>query len=84
MTTTSLLSLGTSALYAANAQLLTTSNNIANANTEGYSRQSARLETSGSQQSRLPEPLGPSRVCRGKAWLRSQPGPCPCSPGSSR
>ncbi|GCL64889.1 flagellar hook-associated protein FlgK [Pseudaquabacterium pictum] len=48
MTTTSLLSLGSSALYAANAQLLTTSNNIANANTPGYSRQSVELATAGS------------------------------------
>ena len=48
MTTTSLLSLGTSALYAANAQLLTTSNNIANANTPGYARQSVELSTAGS------------------------------------
>ncbi len=48
MTTSSLMSLGTSALYAANAQLLTTSNNIANANTPGYSRQSVELATAGS------------------------------------
>jgi len=48
MSTTSLLQLGTAALYAANAQLLTTSNNIANANTPGYSRQSVQLATSGS------------------------------------
>ncbi len=48
MTTSSLLSLGTSALYAANAQLLTTSNNIANANTPGYARQSVELATAGS------------------------------------
>ena len=48
MTTSSLMSLGTSALYAANAQLLTTSNNIANANTPGYSRQSVTLATAGS------------------------------------
>ncbi len=48
MTTSSLLSLGTSALYAANAQLLTTSNNIANANTPGFSRQSVELATAGS------------------------------------
>ena len=48
MTTSSLMSLGTSALYAANAQLLTTSNNIANANTPGYSRQSVELATDGS------------------------------------
>ncbi len=48
MTTSSLMSLGTTALYAANAQLLTTSNNIANANTPGYSRQSVELSTAGS------------------------------------
>ena len=48
MSTSSLLQLGTTALYAANAQLLTTSNNIANANTPGYSRQSVQLATSGS------------------------------------
>ena len=42
------MSLGTAALYAANAQLLTTSNNIANANTPGYSRQSVELATAGS------------------------------------
>ena len=48
MTTASLMSLGTTALYAANAQLLTTSNNIANANTPGYSRQSVELATAGS------------------------------------
>ncbi len=48
MSTTSLMSLGTAALYAANAQLLTTSNNIANANTPGYSRQSVELATAGS------------------------------------
>lgn len=48
MTTTSLVSLGTAALYAANAQLLTTSNNIANASTPGYSRQSVELATAGS------------------------------------
>jgi flagellar hook-associated protein 1 FlgK len=42
------MSLGTTALYAANAQLLTTSNNIANANTPGYSRQSVELSTAGS------------------------------------
>lgn len=48
MTTTSLVSLGTAALYAANAQLLTTSNNIANASTPGYARQSVELATAGS------------------------------------
>ena len=49
MTTSSLLSIGTSALYAANAQLQTTSNNIANANTPGYSRQTVVLATAGSE-----------------------------------
>lgn len=48
MTTTSLVGLGTAALYAANAQLLTTANNIANAATPGYSRQSVELATAGS------------------------------------
>lgn len=48
MTTSSLMSLGTSALYAAYAQLQTTGNNIANANTPGYSRQSVQLATAGS------------------------------------
>ncbi len=48
MTSTSLMSLGSVALYAANAQLLTTGNNIANANTPGYSRQSVELATAGS------------------------------------
>lgn len=38
-----LMSVGTSAMFAAYAQLQTTSNNIANANTPGYSRQSVRL-----------------------------------------
>ena len=42
------MSLGTSALYAAYAQLQTTGNNIANANTPGYSRQSVQLQTAGS------------------------------------
>ncbi|MEY4753105.1 MAG: hypothetical protein RJA44_780 [Pseudomonadota bacterium] len=40
-----LLSLGASALYAAQAQLQTTGHNIANASVEGYSRQSALLST---------------------------------------
>jgi flagellar hook-associated protein 1 FlgK len=48
LTTTSLTGLSTSALSAANAQLLTTANNIANAATPGYSRQSAELATAGS------------------------------------
>ena len=42
------MSLGSSALYAANAQLQTTGNNIANANTPGYSRQSVQVQTAGS------------------------------------
>jgi flagellar hook-associated protein 1 len=48
VSTSSLMSLGTSALYAAYAQLQTTGNNIANANTPGYSRQSVQLQTAGS------------------------------------
>lgn len=43
-----MMTLGTQAIYAAYAQLQTTSNNIANANTPGYSRQSAQLATAGS------------------------------------
>jgi len=46
--TSSLMHLGTQAVFAAYAQLQTTSNNIANANTPGYSRQSAQLATAGS------------------------------------
>ncbi len=41
--------LGTSALSAASAQLQTTGNNIANANTVGYSRQRAELSTATGQ-----------------------------------
>ena len=48
MATSSLMTLGTKALFAAYSQLQTTSNNIANANTPGYSRQSAQLATAGS------------------------------------
>lgn len=48
MATSSLMSLGTQAIFAAYAQLQTTSNNIANANTPGYSRQSVQLATAGS------------------------------------
>ena len=44
-----LMSLGTRAMNAAYAQLLTTSNNISNANTPGYSRQEAKLATSEGQ-----------------------------------
>jgi flagellar hook-associated protein 1 FlgK len=47
--TTSLMSLGSQAMFAAYAQLQTTGNNIANANTPGYSRQSAQLSTQASQ-----------------------------------
>ena len=48
MSTSSLMNLGTKALFAAYSQLQTTSNNIANANTPGYSRQSVQLATAGS------------------------------------
>ena len=48
MATSSLMTLGTQAIFAAYSQLQTTSNNIANANTPGYSRQSAQLATAGS------------------------------------
>jgi flagellar hook-associated protein 1 FlgK len=48
MSSTSLTNLGTQAIFAAYAQLQTTGNNIANANTPGYSRQSAELATVGS------------------------------------
>ncbi len=44
-----LMQLGTRALFANYAALQTTSHNIANANTEGYSRQSLELETAGGQ-----------------------------------
>jgi flagellar hook-associated protein 1 FlgK len=47
MSTSSLLSIGSSALLASYSSLQTTSNNIANANTPGYSRQSLSLQTSG-------------------------------------
>jgi flagellar hook-associated protein 1 FlgK len=42
------MNLGTQAVFAAYAQLQTTGNNIANANTPGYSRQSVELTTTGS------------------------------------
>ena len=48
MATTSLMTLGTQAVFAAYAQLQTTGNNIANANTPGFSRQSVQLATAGS------------------------------------
>lgn len=49
MGTGSLSSLGVRALAASYAQLQTTGHNIANANTAGYSRQSAELQTAGGQ-----------------------------------
>ena len=50
MTISSLLSIGSRAMSASYAQLTVTGNNIANANTAGYSRQSVELETAFSQQ----------------------------------
>ncbi len=44
-----LMQLGTRALFANYSALQTTGHNIANANTEGYSRQSLELETAGGQ-----------------------------------
>ncbi|MCE9660897.1 MAG: flagellar hook-associated protein FlgK [Burkholderiales bacterium] len=46
----SLLNIGSRAMSASYAQLTVTGNNIANANTAGYSRQTAELETAFSQQ----------------------------------
>lgn len=48
MSGTPLMTLGKQAVFAAYAQLQTTGNNIANANTAGYSRQSVQLQTAGS------------------------------------
>ena len=48
MTGTSLMTLGKQAVFAAYAQLQTTGNNIANANTPGYSRQAVQLQTASS------------------------------------
>ena len=45
MTISSLLNIGSRAMNASYAQLTVTGNNIANANTAGYSRQSVELET---------------------------------------
>lgn len=45
----SLLGLGTRAMFANMANLQTIGNNIANANTKGYSRQELQLETAGGQ-----------------------------------
>jgi flagellar hook-associated protein 1 FlgK len=48
MPVSALMSLGARALFASYSSLQTTGNNIANANTPGYSRQSVGLETSAS------------------------------------
>ena len=50
MSISSLLSIGSRAMNASYAQLTVTGNNIANANTAGYSRQTAELATAFSQQ----------------------------------
>jgi flagellar hook-associated protein 1 len=49
MGTGSLIAVGSRAMFASYASLQTTSNNIANANTAGYSRQQVALETAQSQ-----------------------------------
>ncbi|GAP33759.1 flagellar hook-associated protein FlgK [Piscinibacter sakaiensis] len=49
MGTGALMALGTRAMFANYAALQTVGNNIANANTEGYSRQEVQLETAGGQ-----------------------------------
>jgi flagellar hook-associated protein 1 FlgK len=49
MGTGALMSIGTRAMFANYAALTTTGNNIANANTPGYSRQTVELATAGSQ-----------------------------------
>ena len=49
MGTGALMTLGTRAMFANYAALTTTGNNIANANTPGYSRQTVELATAGSQ-----------------------------------
>jgi flagellar hook-associated protein 1 FlgK len=49
MGTGALTSLGIRAMTASYAQLQTTSNNIANVNTQGYSRQEVQLATAGGQ-----------------------------------
>src|SRR5574337_810592 len=51
MSTSPLLSIGASAMNAAYAQLMTASNNIANATTPGYSRQQVQLATADPQAS---------------------------------
>ncbi len=49
MSGSALMGLGTSALFASYSALQTAGNNIANANTKGYSRQSVELQTAGGQ-----------------------------------
>src|SRR5215470_20414353 len=49
MSTSAVMSLGVRAMFASYAQLQTTSNNIANANVQGYSRQEVELTTSAGQ-----------------------------------
>jgi len=49
MSASALLSTGTAAIFSAYRQVQTTANNISNANTEGYSRQSVALQTAGGQ-----------------------------------
>ena len=51
MSISSLMSIGQTALYAASAQMQATSNNIANASTPGYSRESANLAEAPGQES---------------------------------
>ncbi len=51
MSTSTLLNLGTRAMFASQAQLQTTGHNIANANVAGYSRQDTVLTTVGGQYS---------------------------------
>ena len=50
MSISSLLNIGSRAMNASYAQLTVAGNNIANANTAGYSRQSVELQTAFSQQ----------------------------------
>jgi len=49
MTTSALMSLGTRAMFANYAALQTTGHNIANASTDGYSRQEVQLQSAGGQ-----------------------------------
>ena len=51
MSVSSLMALGTRAMFAASTALQTTGNNISNANTPGYSRQEAHFETAQGQYS---------------------------------